>query len=256
MAYYEGEISPIGCNTSNANSGWNDWSWIIGLALVGGLFGGWGNGGFGFGGNRGYGYGGIGENYVLATDFATIERKLDGVNNGLCDGFYAQNTNMLNGFASVQSTLCQGFNGVDRSIADTNANLANAICTLGYQNQAGFNALSTQLAHCCCDTRAAIADVKYSNEKNTCDIIRASQDNTRAILDYLCGEKIAALQAENSGLKAQISNDRQSAYIIDALAPKCPQPAYVVQPPQQVTFATNCCGNTAYAGYNGGCGCN
>ena len=255
MAYYEGEITPMGCN--NSNNGWNDWSWIIGLALVGGLFGGWGNGGFGFGGgNRGgYGFNGVGENYVLATDFATIERKLDGVNNGLCDGFYAQNTNMLNGFAAVQQTLCQGFNGIERSIADTNSNLANAICTLGYQNQAGFNALSTQLAQCCCDTRAAIADVKYANERNTCDIIRAGQDNTRAILDYLSSEKIASLQAENAGLKAQISNDRQSAYIIDSLAPKCPQPAYVVQPPQQVTFPTNCCGNVAYANYNNGCGC-
>ena len=254
--YVEGDV-PYACG-NNTNNGWNDWSWIIGLALVGGLFGGWGNGGFGFGGNRGgYGFNGVGENYVLATDFATIERKLDGVNNGLCDGFYAQNTNMLNGFASVQQTLCQGFNGIERSIADTNSNLANAICTLGYQNQAGFNALSTQLAQCCCDTRAAIADVKYANERNTCDIIRAGQDNTRAILDYLTTEKISALQAENSGLKAQISNDRQSAYIIDALAPKCPQPAYVVQPPQQVTFPTNCCGNVAYANYgNGGCGCN
>jgi hypothetical protein len=253
MAYYEGEISPM-CYGNNSNNGFSDWTWIIGLALVGGLFGGWGNGGFGFGGNRG-GYGGVGENYVLATDFATIERKLDGVNNGLCDGFYAQNTNMLNGFASVQQTLCQGFNGIERSIADTNSNLANAICTLGYQNQAGFNALSTQLAQCCCDTRAAIADVKYANERNTCDIIRAGQDNTRAILDYLTTEKISALQAENSGLKAQISNDRQSAYIIDTLAPKCPQPAYVVQPPQQVTFPTNCCGNVAYANYGNNCGC-
>jgi hypothetical protein len=256
--YFEGEVPVMtygNCN-GNANNGWNDWSWIIGLALVGGLFGGWGNGGFGFGGNRGgYNFGGVGENYVLATDFATIERKLDGVNNGLCDGFYAQNTNMLNGFASVQQTLCQGFNGIERSIADTNSNLANAICTLGYQNQAGFNALSTQLAQCCCDTRAAIADVKYANERNTCDIIRAGQDNTRAILDYLTTEKISALQAENSGLKAQISNDRQSAYIIDTLAPKCPQPAYVVQPPQQVTFPTNCCGNVAYANYGNNCGC-
>lgn len=254
--YVEGDLPVMTYgNCNNSNNGWNDWSWIIGLALVGGLFGGWGNGGFGFGGGgyRGGGFGGVGENYVLATDFATIERKLDGVNNGLCDGFYAQNTNMLNGFASVQQTLCQGFNGVERSIADTNSNLANAICTLGYQNQAGFNALSTQLAQCCCDTRAAIADVKYANERNTCDIIRAGQDNTRAILDYLTTEKISALQAENSGLKAQISNDRQSAFIIDALAPKCPAPAYVVQPPQQVTFPTNCCGNVAYAGY-GACG--
>lgn len=91
--------------------------------------------------------------------------------------------------------------------------------------------------------------------KGFCDVVRAGQDNTRAILDYLSGEKIASLQAENAGLKAQISNDRQSAFIIDALAPKCPQPAYVVQPPQQVTFPTNCCGNVAYANYNNGCGC-
>lgn len=257
MAYFEGEIPVVtnGCYGNNGNNGWNDWSWIIGLALVGGLFGGWGNGGFGFGGNRG-GYGGVADNYVLATDFATIERKLDGVNNGLCDGFYAQNTNMLNGFASVQQTLCQGFNGIERSIADTNSNLANSICTLGYQNQAGFNALSRELADCCCTTQRAIDAVNYNNAKNTCDIIRAGQDNTRAILDFLTTEKISSLQAENSGLKAQISNDRQSRFIVDSLSPKCPVSAYVVQPPQQVTFPTNCCGNVAYANYNNGCsGC-
>jgi hypothetical protein len=135
----------------------------------------------------------------------------------------------------------QGFHGVD-----------NAVCTLGYNTQAGFNALSTHLAQCCCDTRAAIADVKYANERNTCDIIRAGQDNTRAILDYLTGEKISSLQAENAGLKAQISNDRQSAYIIDKLSP-CPAPAYVVQAPTKVNFPTDCCGN--FTGF-GGCGCN
>lgn len=240
MAYYEGEISPIcyGNNGNNGNGfGDGDWIWAFLLfALLGN--GAWGGGFGGYGGGRG----GVGENYVLATDFATIERKLDGVNNGLCDGFYAVNTGMLNGFASVQQTLCQGFNGIERSLAQN-----------GYQTQAGFNALGAQLAQCCCDTRAAIADVKYANERNTCSIIEASNANTRAVLDFLTGEKIAALQAENSGLKAQISNDRQSAYIIDALAPKCPSPAYVVQPPQQVTFPTNCCGNVAYA--NGGCGC-
>lgn len=250
--YIEGEVPYVGNN--NGNNGWNDWSWIIGLALVGGLFGGWGNGGFGFGGNRG-GYGGVADNYVLATDFATIERKLDGVNNGLCDGFYAQNTNMLTGFGNIQQTLCQGFSGVNATINTGFANVNNAICTLGYQNQAGFNALSRELADCCCTTQRSIDRVSYENAKNTCDIIRAGQDNTRAILDFLTGEKISSLQAENAGLKAQISNDRQSAFIIDALGQKCPQPAYVVQPPQQVTFPTNCCGNVAYA-TNGCSGCN
>ena len=254
MAYYEGEISPI-TNGCNNNGGFmnNDGLWAIILFAL--IFG-YGRHGFGGGFGGGYGNGGIGENYVLATDFATIERKLDGVNNGLCDGFYAQNTNMLNGFAGVQQTLCQGFSGVNATINSGFANVNNAICTLGYQNQAGFNALSRELADCCCTTQRSIDSVKYENAKNTCDIIRAGQDNTRAILDYLTTEKISSLQSENAGLKAQISNDRQSRYIVDALSPKCPQPAYVVQPPQEVTFPTNCCGNVAYANYNNnGCGC-
>lgn len=244
--FIEGEV-PYVTNGNNNNNGWNDWSWIIGLAVVGGIFG---NGGFGFGGgfgNRG-GFG-IAENYALATDFATIERKLDGVNNGICDSTFALNNTITTGnfntinaitqaSAGLNTALVQGFNGID-----------NAICTLGYQNQAGFNMLSRELADCCCTTQRAIDSVKYENAKNTCDIIRAGQDNTRAILDYLTTEKISSLQSENAGLKAQISNDRQSRYIVDALSPKCPQPAYVVQPPQEVTFPTNCCGNVAYANY-------
>lgn len=252
--FIEGEVPYVAGNNNN-NNGWNDWSWIIGLAVVGGIFG---NGGFGFGGgNRGgYAYGGIAENYALATDFATIERKLDGVNAGICDSTFALNNTIVNGNFGIQNSLTQGFAGLNSVINSGFAGVDNAICTLGYQNQAGFNALSRELADCCCATQRSIDSVKYENAKNTCDIIRAGQDNTRAILDYLTTEKISSLQAENSGLKAQISNDRQSAFIIDALAPKCPQPAYVVQPPQQVTFPTNCCGNVAYANYNNsGCGC-
>ena len=235
--YVEGDVPYVAngnCGNYN-NNGWNDWSWIIGLIAVAGLFG----GGFGGGlfGNRG---GSPATQADLSAGFANSEIMSD-----LNDIILGQATmqNFINqGFAGLNSTINTGFAGVN-----------NAICTLGYQNQAGFNALSTQIAQCCCDTRSAIADVKYSNERNTCDIIRAGQDNTRAILDYLTTEKISSLQAENSGLKAQISNERQSAYIIDALAPKCPQPAYVVQPAQPVTFPTNCCGNVAYANF-GGCG--
>lgn len=110
--YVEGDL-PVVANGNCGNNGMfgnnGDWIWAFLLfALIGNN--GWG----GFGG----GNGGIGSNYVLATDFATIERKLDGVNNGLCDGFYAQNTNMLNGFAGVQNALCQGFSGINASITD------------------------------------------------------------------------------------------------------------------------------------------
>lgn len=256
MSYSEtmtpADIAAVCGNNRSSNDdgmfGGNGAWWIIILLLFG-----WGRGGYGFGG----GQGGIGENYVLATDFATIERKLDGVNNGLADGFYAMNTGMLNGFASVQQTLCQGFNGLQQTTMQGFNNLQQTTMSGFHGVDNAVCGLSRQISDCCCETRAAIADVKYANERNTCDIIRASQDNTRAILDYLTTEKISALQAENSGLKAQISNDRQSAYIVDALSPKCPTAAYVVQPPQQVTFPTNCCGTVNYAGYgNSGCGCN
>ena len=72
------------------NGGWADggWLWII---VVFALLFGWGNGGFGgFGGNNGGGY------VATAATQADIQRgfdnsavisKLDGISNGLCDGF-------------------------------------------------------------------------------------------------------------------------------------------------------------------------
>lgn len=245
--YVEGDLPVMTYgNCNNSNNGWNDWSWIIGLALVGGLFGGWGNGGFGFGGGRGgYDYGCCGSPATqadLANGFAqnTLQRGIDDIILGQAQAINYNNQ----GFAGLNAVINTGFAGVN-----------NAICTLGYQNAQLVNGLSRELGDCCCATQRAIDSVKLENERNTCSIINAANANTRAILDFLTTEKISALQAENSGLKAQISNDRQSAYIIDALAPKCPSPAYVVQPPQQVTFPTNCCGNIAYANYGfGGCG--
>lgn len=64
-------------------------------------------------------------------NFGQLENGVRGIQQGLCDGFYAQNTNLLNGFAGVQNSLTNGFAGVD-----------NAICTLGYQTQAGINSVN------------------------------------------------------------------------------------------------------------------
>jgi hypothetical protein len=219
MGYYEGEIGSL-CGNNN-NNGWNDWSWIIGLAVVGGIFG---NGGFGFGngGNRGA----CATQADLSAGFANSEIMSD-----LND--------ILLGQATMQNFINQGFSGLNSTINTGFAGVNNAICTLGYQNAQLINSLSRELGDCCCATQRAIDSVKLENERNTCSIINASNANTRAILDFLTTEKISALQAENSGLKAQISNDMQSNYIISKLSP-CPTPAYVVPNP-------NCCYNI--------CGC-
>ena len=98
-------------NNGGYGGGWGgDWSaWII-IFLIFGFFG-WGGNGWGGGfGGRGSGAGVV-DGYVLASDFSNIERKIDSVNNGVCDGFYAMNTGMLNGFPGgrafpVQSAGC------------------------------------------------------------------------------------------------------------------------------------------------------
>lgn len=235
--YIEGEIPNVVTSNGNCGNGMfgnnGDWIWAFLLfALIGNN--GWG----GFGGN-----GGVGSNYVLATDFATIERKLDGVNNGLCDGFYAQNTNMLNGFASVQNALCQGFNGINASITD-----------VGYA-----------IKDCCCQTGRAIDGVNYNiatqfGNLNTTlcglgrDIIENQNANYRAIHEELVAnkieaknERIAELQAQVSGLQLKASQEAQNAYLLSELKP-CPKASYIVPNP-------NCCYQ-----YNVspacGCGCN
>ena len=71
----------------------------------------------GWGGNNG---GGAADNYVLASDFATLQRQIDSAastlerksditQQGICDGFYAMNTTLLNGFAGVNQNMNTGF---------------------------------------------------------------------------------------------------------------------------------------------------
>ena len=186
------------------NGGWGgfggEWGGIIGLIAVASIFG---NGGI-FGGNNGRGNCATQADVRAAVDQQTLISKIDQQTYGLADSFN-----------SLNNTLNSNFRGLD-----------NAICTLGYQNQAGFNSISHQLSDCCCQTQRAIDGVKYEMSKGFCDVIRAGQDNTNAILGWLTQEKIGALQAENAGLKAQISNDRQSAYLLNELKP-CPKPAYL-----------------------------
>ena len=230
MAYFEGEI-PVVTSGNGSNNGFGDWSWIIGLALVGGLFGnGWGNGGFGFGGNRGGSY---------CCNAATVQDVASGFSTS---EIMSDLNDILLGQASMQNFINQGFAGLNNTITTGFAGVNNAICTLGYQNQAGFNSISREIADCCCKTQGAIAEINYNLATNTCNIIRANENNTRAILDFLTNEKIEGLRAENTALKGQISNDRQSRFIIDELRNgNCPIPAYQVCDPRVPFNYNSCC---------------
>lgn len=248
MAYGEGgglSASDVALLTGNGNNGGfggnGDNAWWIILFLI---FG-WGRNGFG----GGYGGGGSGaaDNYVLATDFATIERKLDGINNGICDSTFALNNTMTNGFANVQQTLCQGFNGTNTAIYQN-----------GFNTERGLWNVSSQIADCCCQTQRSIDQVNYNTAMNTnaiqqtlCgntrDIIEASNANFRALHDEIVANRmedknaqIQAQQNEINALRLAASQERQNRYLVNELRP-CPIPAYITCNPYQ-SYNYNPCG--------------
>ena len=234
--FMSGFLAGQGDGNSNRGGmfGGDGWWAIIIFALI---FG-WGNGGWGGNGNGSNG-GGVVDGYVLTSDFANIERKLDGVNNGICDGFYAMNTGMLNGFAGVTQAVTSGFSTAELSRANQQAALMQQL-----------NAMQRSADNCCCENRQAIAQVRYDMATQACDtrntiqnVARDITDNqnagTREILNFLTNSRLRDLEAENSTLKLAASQAAQNNYLVNALRP-APIPAYRVQNPY--SYDANGCG--------------
>lgn len=245
---------PVAPTNAGGNSGfgWGDNGalWLIVLFLF--IFaGGWGNG-FGSNGNGG----GVVDGYVLTSDFANVERKIDSVNQGLCDGFYQQaqlinNTNMA---------MANGFGQAELSRATQQAALMQQL-----------NAMQMQAANCCCENRAATAQVRYDMATQACDTRNTVQNATRDIIDAmnsgfrgidqrLTAQEIAAKDAkiaeQNQRLFAADLAASQSAQTLDmrnyvsaqfAYYNPRPVPSFSVPAPYQYTG----CG----CGCNQGCGC-
>lgn len=183
--------------------------------------------------------------------FKGLEDSVRAVQNGLCDGFYAAN-----------NTAMAGFHGVD-----------NAICNLGYQTQQGFNtlgtavmqgfngvergqnAIQTQLASCCCENGRAMergfADIGYRMATDTCAINTNAANQTRDIIDAMAAgfrgvdaklteqriaDKDAQIAAQNQrifALELAASQAAQNQYLVNAIGPKAPVPAFRVPAPWQ-----------------------
>lgn len=236
------EMSPAdyAAITGNSNGFGNGDSWWIILLFLA-IFGGWGNGGYG--GNRGGGYGsGANDNYVLTSDFAITERKLDSITNGLCDLGYTQ-AQLIN---NAQINQMQNANAIQSQIAQCCCDTREAISGINYNMAMNTNALQNAVQTGFCQTN-------YNGQSNTRDIIESQNNNTRAILDAIQANKVEALKdriAEQSqqitALNLAASQQAQNAYLIDQLGTKCPIPAYLT------------CNPNAPLNYsvNYGCGCN
>lgn len=239
-------VQPANANSNGGGFGWGDNGalWLIVLFLF--IFaGGWGNGN-GWGNNAGNGAGVV-DGYVLTSDFANIERKIDNVNNGLCDGFYQQ-AQLING---VQQGMSNGFMSAEISRANQQA---------AFMQQ--LFAMQQQAATCCCETREAIQGVNYNMATQSCetrqtiqngtrDIIENQNANARAVLDALTAQRIEAKDAKIAEQNQQLfaaqlaaSQAAQNSYLLNQLRP-VPVPAY------------QSCNPWAAGTYNGcnGCAC-
>lgn len=101
-------------------------------------------------------------------NFNNLERKVDGVTNGLCDGFYATaqninnvNTNLMQQSHAQEIATMQGFNAIGAQLSQNNFN----------QEQ------------CCCSIKNLIQQSIYENAKNTCDIMQNNDKNTQRVVD-------------------------------------------------------------------------
>ena len=249
------DIAAVTGNNRSNDGMWGDGAWWIVILLIfgwGNGFGGWGNGNGG-GALQGYA---TQADIQRGFDNSAVISKLDGISNGLCDGFYAMNNSMLTGFNGINTNIMQTGYGIQQAInADTVANMQNT------------NALQSQLANCCCETREAIQGVNYNLATNTCalqntmnnntrDIIDSQQAGTRAILDFLTNDKIATLQAENNDLRRAASQDRQNALLTTTMAAQTNQIIDAVRPTPVPSFpASNLYGYAYGCGCNTGCGC-
>lgn len=241
-----------GSNNNDGMFGGNGAWWIV-LFLIFAAFG-WGGNGFGgFGG----GSQGAADNYVLASDFATIQRQLsdgfsgvekglDTIRNGLCDGFYTQ-AQLVNG---VNMNIMQGFNATQAQLAQCCCDTREAISGVNYNMAMNANALQRQIADCCCSTERQIergfADTNYNMATQNCATLQAIDKVGDRVIDYLAQDKMQTLRDENQALRLAASQAAQNNFLVNELRP-CPIPAYITcNPFASTNYVNGCgCGNVA-----------
>lgn len=209
-------------NDGMFGGGSGTWVWVFFLFFL--LA--WGGGGFGFGNNAAAQGALTRAELYDGLNYSQLDNAVRGIQNGLCDGFYAQNTAMLQGMNGIQNQLCQGFNGVNSNITESR--------------------FATQ--QCCCETNRNIDAVRYENARNTCDIvnaIKADGDATRALMTQ---NTIQELRDNLQAAQLQLGNISQTQTIINAVRP-FPTPSYITCSPYTAANGYGVCG------CGNGCGC-
>lgn len=176
----------------------------------------------------------------------SLQNAVRGIQQGLCDGFYAMQGSINN----LGMNVMQGFNGVNQGICNLGYNVQQGINGLNTSMMQGFsaanvvalqnqNAIQTQLADCCCTTQRAIertnydaamrgaqtdrlidrgfCDTNYNAATNTTAIIQNAHNDTDRVLARLDAmessrkdERIAEQAAQIQALQLAASQAQQN----------------------------------------------
>ena len=143
------------------------------------------------------------------------------------------------GTAATQQDVANGFsfNNIDNGIRG----LERGICELGYSNLQQTNQLGAQIAQasfqsqqCCCETNRNIDAVRAENYKNTCKITNAIHSECEQTRALITANVMQELRDQNTAYQLQLSNQAQSANLINQLRP-FPIHAYVTCSPYEST---------------------
>lgn len=221
---YTMAVAPVN-NAGDGFMGGNGAWWLL---IIFALLFGWGNGGLG-----GYG-GGASQNYVLASDFATIQRQLsDGFNSvdnaldrqnaGICDLGYTQ-AQLING---VQVNQMQNANAIQTQLADCCCKTQSAIERVNTNNAMNTATITSAIKDCCCDAERTAMQAEYNAQARNCQTLQAIDKVGDRIIDYLNADKAQALRDENQALRLAASQQCQNNYLISQLRPT-PVPSFNV----------------------------
>lgn len=222
---------PLGVgNGGGFTNGFDD---IIALAIIAMIFGWNGNGGV-FGGG---GANGAATNYVLSSDFATIQRqlsdgfgstesKLDSVNNGICSLGYDQ-LGQMNG---INMNIMQGNNALATQLADCCCKTQSGIESIKTADAFNTATITGAIKDCCCENEKIAMQNRYESAQNQCATLSAIDKLGDRIIGYMDAEKTAQLRDELQTYKWQASQDKQNLFIQNLVRPQI-NPCYVTQNP-------------------------
>lgn len=228
---------PIGVGNGGGFGNGNGFDDIIALAIIAMIFGWNGNGGI-FGGS---GRNGVNDAYILNTDMAAIESKIDGVNNGLCSLGYDQLSQMNN----INTNILQSANGIQNAINNCCCQTQQNIKDTQYALATESAGVQRAIKDCCCENEMIAMQNKYDAAQQNCATLTAIDKLGDRIIGYMDAEKTAQLRDELQAYKWQASQDKQNLFIQNLVKPQI-NPCYVTQNP----YCS--CGNAYPYGYGYG----